>query len=240
MSSGLLNALRHDGPAKPEHPSRRRLWLGAAAVVAVAVLLTWIVAFSPVLGVRTVTVHGTRTVSAGQVEAAAHIKHGTPLVRLDTAAVAHRVEALRDIASARVTTSFPSTVVITVTEREPVGYVKRTGGYALVDATGYQYRVVNSPPARLPLFVVPSGTDARTTGGAVATVASALSPALRRKVASIQALDPQAITLLLKDGRVVRWGGPDRSTEKARVVAALLPRTGQQIDVTDPSQPFTR
>ena len=242
MSSGVLNSARTArGGDSPRRPALgRRLILGAAGALVLVLVATWLVAFSPVFGVRTVTVRGTHLVTVGQVEAAAAIKHGTPLLRLDTAAVARRVEQLPEVDSAQVDTSFPSTVVITVTERVPVGYVKHGNGAVLVDASGDQYRTVSSVPKDLPLFVVPSGSDARTTGGAVATVAAALPSRIRAKVESIQALDPQAITLLLTDHRVVQWGSADRSAEKARVLAALLPRAVQQIDVTDPDQPFTR
>ena len=219
---------------------RRRLILAAFALFVVAAVLTWLVAFSSVLGVRTVTVRGTHTLTAEQVRAAARIAHGTPLVRLDKAAVLHRVEALPDVASATVTTSFPSTVVITVTERVAVGYVRSGGAVRLVDRTGDQYRSAPSAPKQLPRFVVSAGPNARATGAAVATVAAALPEQVRRAVDSIQALDPDAITLLLADGRVVRWGSADRSIDKARILPALLRRDGTQFDVTDPDLPFAR
>jgi cell division protein FtsQ len=220
--------------------SRRTILIVVAALVVLAVVATWVIAFSPVFGVRTVSVRGEKAVAEQQIVTTADIAHGTPLVRLDTAAVARRVESIDGIFSARVTTSFPSTVVISVVERSPVGVVKRDSKYVLVDRTGDQYRTVDSRPAHLPLFVVPAGTDARTTGGAVATVASALSDKIRAKVASIQALDADAVTLLLTDGRVVRWGSAEQSVEKARILPILLQQRGQQFDVTDPTRPFAR
>lgn len=218
----------------------RKLILGATAVVLVAALLTWLIAFSPVFGVRTVTVRGNHTLSDDQIRAAAKIPHGTPLVRLDKAAAERRIEALPDVASATIGTSFPSSVVITVTERVAIGYVKTGGRFALVDKTGDQFDTVTAAPEHLPLFVVPSGSNARTTGGAVATVAAALPASIRAEVNSIQALDPEAITLLLNDQRVVRWGSADRSADKARILPALLARPGSQFDVTDPDLPFSR
>lgn len=238
-----LTALRRERSAEPQARGglpHRRLILSALALVVVGAVLTWLVAFSSVLGVRTVTVHGTRTLSPAQVRQAAAIANGTPLVRLDKAAVRHRVETLPDVASATVTTSFPSTVVITVTERVAVGYVRSGGEVRLVDRTGDQYRSVPSAPKQLPRFVVSAGPNARATGAAVATVAAALPAQVRRDVDSIQALDPDAITLLMADGRVVRWGSADRSTEKARILPALLRRDGTQFDVTDPDLPFSR
>jgi cell division protein FtsQ len=224
--------------------SRRRLIIGAVIVAVLAGFATWLVGFSSVFGVHTVVVSGEHRISEQQVLAAARVSSGTPLLRLDTAAIRSRVEALPDVASATVTTSFPSTVRIAISERVPVGVVRAGSGYELVDRTGDQFRAVHERPAHLPLLVVPNGTDARTTGGAVATVAAALPSRVLAKIESIQSLDPRAITLLLHDGTVVQWGDSERSALKARVLLVLLSRlsTGQgnQIDVSDPDQPFTR
>jgi cell division protein FtsQ len=216
----------------------RRLILGAGAAVLLAAVIVWLLAFSSVFAARNVTVRGVHQLSAAQVRHAAAIDPGTPLLRLNSGAVAHRVQRLPDVAAARVSTSFPSTVVITVTERTPVGYVHADGGYTLVDTTGLQYRTVHAKPGNLPLFVVPKGADSRTTGGAVARVAAALPKSLLHRVTSIQALDPDAITLLLTDNRIVRWGSAAHSAQKARILPTLLRQHGTQFDVTNPDLPF--
>jgi cell division protein FtsQ len=237
-------SLRPDGyedDGEPPSADRRRLiTLIVVLVVVVSLVVTWVVAFSSLFGVHSVQVIGAHTLTNTEVERAAAIDSGTPLVRLDTAAVAGRVEKLADVESADVSTSFPTTVVITVHERTPVGYVRVGGRFVLVDHTGDQYRTVNSVPDELPRFVVPAGTDSRTTGGAVATVAAALSSGLRTQIASIEALDPTAITLVLRNNRVVRWGSAERSPDKARLLPVLLRQTASQYDVTDPDHPFTR
>jgi cell division protein FtsQ len=214
----------------------RSLIIVAVLAVLVVALATWIVASSPMLGVNTVTVQGNRQVSAAQVRDAATIKHGTPLVRLDTAAVMRRVESLPQVASATVRTDYPSTVVITITERVAVGYLTAGKRFMLVDKTGDQYRTVATKPKLLPLFVVPAGPNAKATGEAVATAAASLTKALLAKVDSVQAFDPTAITLLLADHRVVRWGSADRSADKARILPVLLRQPGTQFDVTNPDQ----
>jgi cell division protein FtsQ len=220
--------------------SRRHVLLIAVALVVVVVVAGWLFAFSSVFGVKTVTVHAGGPLSTQQITAAADIAPGTPLLRLDTAAVAHRIEALPDVAAATVRASYPSTVVINVTERVAVGAVQLTKGYALVDKTGDQFRTVATQPRQLPLFVVPSGSEAQASGKAVATAAGALSPALRARIASIQAINPNSITVLLTDHRVVRWGSAAQSAAKARILPALLSRPGTQFDVSDPSEPFSR
>ena len=229
----------------PEGRKRRRIALYLILVVVLAVFATWLVAFSPVFGVGSVEVHGEHTVRGATIEQAAKIEYGQPVVRVDTAAITERVEALPQIESAQVSTSFPSTVVITVVERTPVGYVTIAGRPMLVDRTGKRYLGVDKAP-NLPRLVVSGGGAQQATFGAVATVAAAMPADLRARTKSIDALDPDAITLVLdapgNGDLLVRWGSAARSRDKARVVDVLSQRKkprADQIDVTDPDRPFT-
>ena len=217
----------------PTSPIWYRIALSYAPRYLIALIVVYL---TPLFGARNVTVRGTKNVA--EVVARARVPHGQPLARLDTGAIAARVETLPDVASARVTTSFPSGVVITVDERAAVGYVRIDGVARLVDRTGLEFREVHSSPSDIPRFVVPSGTGARSVGSAIATVAASLPASVRPKVDSIQALDPQAITLLLDHGVVVHWGSAARSADKARILPVLLDRPGDSYDVTDPDQPF--
>ena len=213
--------------------SNRRV-VAVVLIVGVLVLGTWTVAFSSVLGAKRVIVHGTHLLSAAKVRAAAAVRYGAPLVRLNAHAVAGRVEALPDVAAAQVRVSYPSTVVITITERVAVGYLAAGGSAILVDVSGTQFRTVRAAPKGLPRFEIPSEAGAVATGRAVATVAAALTPALLTKLRVIKASDAASITLQLTDGRTVRWGSADRSADKARVLPALLARPGTRFDVSDP------
>jgi cell division protein FtsQ len=211
--------------------SARRVALVAGALGVVAVLI-WVVLFSSVLGAKRVLVHGARAVPVARIQSVADVPHGRPLLRLDTGAIARRVETLPDVAAASVHVSYPSTVVISVTERVAVGYLLADGKAILVDRSGRQFRTVSVPPAGLPLFDIPTGATA--TGHAVATVAGALTAPVLRKLASISADDPSAITLRLRDGRTVQWGSADRSADKVQVLPALLARPGTEFDVSNP------
>lgn len=227
-----------------EEPRRidRRLTIiivGAMTVV-IAVVATWLVAFSSVFGVRSVDVRGVHVLTADQVRAAADISNGTPLVRLDTTAITRRVEQLPEVASAQVSTSFPSTVVIMVEERVAVGYALRNGHPVLVDRTGAEYRTVNHPPTGLPHLVLPTGDQQQPTAAAVAAVAGALPAAVARQVRSIDALNPSRITLVLDGHRLVQWGSSEQTALKARLLPTLLRHAVGYVDLTDPSQPVTR
>jgi cell division protein FtsQ len=229
-------------PPGPGSPGGRHRGLIVLAIVTVllALLAVWLVAFSSVLGVRTVTVRGAHHVTADRVRAAAAISAGAPLMRLDTAAVERRVEALPGVARATVRTDYPSSVIVTVTERTAVGYLSSGRDYVLVDHTGDQYRTVKLKPHTLPLFSVPRGAEGKATGRAAAAVAGALTRDLLAKVGSVQALDPTSVTLLLHDGRVVRWGSPARSADKVRILPILLHQPGTQFDLTNPDQVVAR
>lgn len=231
---------RTDDEDPPRLSRRRTIGIVVAVTVVLAVVATWLIAFSSVFGVRSIDVRGTHVLTAAQVRAAAAIDSGTPLVRLDTSAITKRIEKLAVVESAQVSTSFPSTVVITIEERVPIGYVRRNGDVVLVDHTGAAYRKVSSAPPRLPRFVLPAGSISKATGAAVADVAAALPASLLRQVRSIEALDPDAITLVLSRGRVVRWGSAARTADKARLLPLLLKHHAATVDLTDPDQPFTR
>lgn len=228
------------GGVRTTAPSHRRTAVIAAAItLLITVVVVWTVAFSSVLGVKTISVRGASTVTADEVRAAAKISMGAPLIRLDTATVAQRVEKLADVASASVRTAYPNTVVITIVERVAVGYVENGARFTLVDRTGDQFRTVSTRPRAVPLFALPDGPAARTSGAAVASVAAALPATLLAKIASIQAFDPNAITLLLTDNRVVSWGSADSAAgnaAKARILPILLTQPGTRFDVSDPTQ----
>lgn len=219
---------------------RRTLIIVIAATVVVGVFATWLVAFSSVFGVRSVEVRGVHVLTVDQVRAAADISNGTPLVRLDTAAITKRVERLPEVASAQVSTSFPSTVVIMVEERVAVGYTLRNGHPILIDRTGAAYRSVERPPAGLPHFVLPTGGEQRPTAAAVAGVAGALPASVARQVQQIDALSPSRITLVLSGQRLVQWGSSAQTALKAQLLPALLRRPVRSVDLTNPSQPITR
>jgi cell division protein FtsQ len=213
---------------------------GVVGAVVVAAVAVWLLAFSSVFGVRHVLVRGEHTVSAAQVTSTAAIREGSPLLRLDAQAVARRVGRLPQVAAVSVRTSFPSTVTITLTERVAVGAVKDGSGYQLLDRTGTAFRSASQRPAGLPLLVVPLGPQHRSVDQAVVTVAAQLPEWVRQRTRSVQALDASAITLLMRDGRIVHWGSAADTPRKAELLPALLRQQNSSIDLSDPSQPFTR
>ncbi len=235
MTTTTVRPVRSGPPPRQVNRAALR-WLVGAAVAVLVVAAVWVVAFSSVLGVRTVKVEGTHRLSAATVRAAAAITSGTPLLRLSRDAVERRVEALPDVRTATVSVSYPSTVVIAITERTAAGYLQTAAKtWVLVDEQGRQFTTVHVRPKGI-LLLQPSAAVAGDTAtlAALAQVAVSLPAPVRAALASISATGPEAVTLTLKDQRTVFWGGSERSVDKARVLPALLRRPGSQYDVSDP------
>lgn len=219
---------------------RIRGWLvGVGLTLALLVGLGWLVGFSSVLGVHRVLVSGNRELSPAQIQAAAAVPPGSPLSRLDTAAIQARVAKLPEVRTVTVHTSYPSTVLIQVTERVAVGYRATPTGAGLVDVDDVQFRIESTPPAGLPQLATARPGQAEQDA-AMATVAGALPPALARKVSLISATSTETVTLRLFDGRSVFWGGTDRGADKARLMTALLRQPGHYYDISDPSTVISR
>ncbi len=220
--------------------SRRRrltvtLTVTACLLALVGYLLLW---HTPLIAVRGVHVRGTKAVAAATVLAAAEIRTGGPMAALDTAAVAARIERIPQIASASVSKDWPGTVVISVVERVAAALVPQGTGYQIVDGGGVVFGHSATVRSGLPVIDVSGAAeDAEVVPGALAAL-RALPAALDRRIASITATDPYAITLTLTDGTTVNWGGGQDPADKARDLVALL-RVGaaHHYDVSAPNAP---
>ncbi len=216
----------------------RTVLIGAGAVLVVLgiIAVAWL---SPLLSVRTVEVVGADTIPREDVITQLAVAEGTPLLRVDTAAAAQRVAELPRAAEVRVQRVYPSTVRVTVTERVAEVYFDASDGTHSVDAEGVDF-AVEPPPMQTPRLVTATpGTGDPATAAAL-EVLGALPPELRFQVAEVNAASPTDVSLVLLDGRVVVWGGPDRSDRKAAVVIPLLTQPGQTYDVAGPDLPTVR
>jgi cell division protein FtsQ len=225
-ATGLLGSVR---------PARWWYWSAAALVLA---LLVWLVAFSSVLGVRSVKVVGARTLTAEQVRAAAGIRAGEPLARLDLDAVSSRLSAVAPIRDVTVSRAYPGTVTLRIAERVAVGYRPVDGGQVLlVDRDNVAFRAVKAAPAGLPRLLAP---ETGAPSDAAALVAGTLPAKIGKTLTSISAPSEESITLTLRDGRTVLWGGVERSADKARLLSVLLGQPGRYFDLSDPTSVISR
>lgn len=219
----------------------RHPWRAAFLVLAVTGVLAaaaWVLFGSRLLAVRSVVVTGTHLVPVSEVLAVAGIQPGTPLIRLDTAQAAARIDTIRQVRSAQVSRSWPDRVVIVVRERTPaLALAAPGGGYDLVDADGVVVQWAAGRPAGLPLYPAPAaGGSLRGDPdlAAAAAVLAGLPAQLRNSVRSVTAPSPGQVTLHLAGGITVLWGGTDRAAAKARELAALEGSGERYFDVSAP------
>ena len=234
-------------PGRPAPARGRSPWRTAFFAVAAAGLvagIAWALLGSKLLVVRSVVVTGTDVVPVSQVRAAAAIRVGVPMIRVDTGAAASRVEVITQVQSAQVSRSWPDRIVITVRERTPVLAVAvppsvsgagSPGGFSLIDATGVVVRSVRVKPAGMPVYGTPLPPGALRGSPSVAAAVAVLHevPApIARSVAAVTASSPENVTLGLTDGVTVVWGSTARASAKATELLALMSTHARYYDVS--------
>jgi cell division protein FtsQ len=221
--------------------------LVSLAVLGVAGFGVWVVAFSPLLDARTVTVQGLTSGSAlspAQVRTAARVPLLQPMVRVDLDAIHGRVGALRPVQRVEVRRSWPHDITIEITERTAVAAWSDGKVRWLVDMEGVPFRTADHDRAARPLIVLRSPSaepaDAATLRAAGARVADALPAKLARRVSAVEVRTLDGVTLQLGGGVTVMWGSADDSATKARVLDALLQQKATVYDVSVPNFPTTK
>jgi cell division protein FtsQ len=229
-------APRREARARAARSARRRRLLrhtGNALVVLLPLLaLAWVLLASDWLGVDRVEVTGTSRLESAEVVRVAAVQPGTPLARVDTAAVEARIGTLAPVAEVAVRRSWPGTLTVQVRERVPAAGVLRDGGVSLVDATGVVFGTEPALPEGVVRLQVAAPGPADPATRAALDVHAVLPAELRGRVRIVRADSPSAVVLQLEDGREVVWGRPGQSATKAAAVLALLSRPGSVYDVS--------
>ncbi|WP_168583703.1 cell division protein FtsQ/DivIB [Gephyromycinifex aptenodytis] len=208
----------------------------AGAVAAAFFGLFW---YAPFLRIADVAIEGARPQQQPGIQRAADITLGEPLVEVDTKAVAARVMATKLFSEVQVQRSWPDTVTITATPREPVLALQAEAGQVwLVDDSGVAYEEVTHAPDDLPLATSDQGLN-ETASAALARVASSLRTDLRAATRDLHIDAESRVSLQVKETEVF-WGESEDSRLKAAVVTRLLDTAGVgYIDVSAPMAPVT-
>jgi cell division protein FtsQ len=225
---------------------RRRLTI----TVSVATLLLMVagvalVTLSPLMALDTVRVVGTSRLDAATVGASLDDHLGTPLALLDEAAIRDDLAVFPLIRSFSTEVVPPHTLVIRIVERAPVGAIERGAVVDLVDAAGVVVESLAERPAGIPLIAAGSTDPDSVAFQSVAEVLTALPADLRAQVDVISASTRDDVTFTMTGvGHRVVWGSAERSSFKARVLAAAIIATAQTVasefDVSAPESLVVR
>lgn len=208
-------------------------WLGVVLVLVSVVVLTlwWSLAFV----VEEVAVTGAQGEVAAGAQERADVPLGIPLARVDTDAVAGRVEQDPRVAKADVARDWPSAVTIGVSLREPALVIDQAGAARLqvADATGVIFDRVAERPADLMLVRASRGDLRGESLTGVLDVLAALPPETARRISSVRLTADGDLRFHLGPVQV-SWGAPGQDDLKAGVLAALIAQP--QIDIEGEQQ----
>lgn len=224
---------------------RKRLKrLFALVAVAALALAAVVVVRSPVLDVDEVVVTGNARLDAADVQVAAGIERGAPLLLADLDAAAESIEALAWVAEVEVTRDLPGRVDVVVREREAAAVVTGRDSAVLVDVEGRvldEVAAASSPfvqvvsPGELP---APGGTVDPDLVGAI-ELARRLATNPAGAVAAVR-VEP-TLRLELTEGATVDLGDAtelDAKVEAFRTVHVRVDRSCLDlIDLTVPTHP---
>lgn len=227
--------------ARRDRLSRVR-WLKIAGVLVALGVASAVVLASPLFAIRTFTVEGNVYTSSRTVEKVRRILKGTSVFTADTSRA--RSVLLSDpwVADVRISTHFPSSVVVEISERTPVvWYVGADNKARMVDARGHVIDVLTGFPTK---YLQVKGTGPSVDPGSIADDAYraaaqlvlALPDELRPKVTALDLSPAGELSMVLKGDTLVRFGRPTDLQNKLVAVVVLLrrqdPATIAVVDVS--------
>lgn len=208
---------------------------------------TWAVYGSSWFRADRVAVAGAGVLTPQQIQRAAAVPLGGPLVSVDTGAVRKRLlKALPRLLDARVHRSWPHTIRLEVTERTPSAILKSGAKFTEVDKEGVRFATVDQPPHGVPMVqLTPDQTASFRHFGtkrllqAAITVAGGLPESLTGRATAIRVRSYDGITVELTGGRDVMWGSQEDGARKAAVLTALMKAEpdATHYDVSAPTAP---
>jgi cell division protein FtsQ len=235
-----------DPGAAADSVRRRRVLALALLVPIVIATAAWAFTYTPVFDAKHVRVVGAVSLRPDDVRALAQVEPSTNVFHLQPDAVTARLLTDPWIASATVAKDLPDTVVLTVSERRPVGVVDAAGetsvlasdGTVLPASAATAQTIDGLPSVRAGLGAPDEGQRA-----AAAALLSALDPVVEQRVTDVTVGQDLSETLTLRDGITVDAGTPGEEAAKGAALRAVLRWASSgghalaSVDVSAPDAP---
>jgi cell division protein FtsQ len=211
--------------ADPERRQVLRRWTLAGIALVVVATLAVAATYTPVFAARDIRLRGSAGISRAEVLSVARVDDGSNVFHLDTLAVERRLERDPRVLDARVTTSLPNTLSITIVPRRPVA-VLGTGvvgtHMVLVGADG----VLIGPAGAAVDLPMLTGADGNPLGAGdlvtAAATAGALGSSLRRTVEAVIVANDGSLKVRLAAGFSASFGDSSELEAKAESLSAVL------------------
>jgi cell division protein FtsQ len=206
-------------------------WLVGVALVAIL----WSLYQSKWFITQTVTIQGVSRLTPEQVLAIAGAPTGEPLISQDLSGINQRLIAMPEVKSVLVERGWPTTLLITITERIPVAVAATAGGFNLIDDEGKNSGVVGAPPAGL--LVIAAQPDSPAMTSAISIIAAIPT---EWQVTGLAATTQDSVIANLASGAVIVFGSGDFAQKKVEVASALLKQNYLSINVSAPDAPSAK
>lgn len=218
---------------------RRAAWITAAGIVVALVGTVAIAVYSPILALTKIEVTGASSVSKAEILAAIDGQRGTPLALVDTDRLTRELAQFTLIQSYVTETVPPHTLIIHITERQPIGSIMTASGFTVVDPAGVVIEKTDVRPPAIPIIELADADTDSDVFDSVVEVLLTLPESVATQVDRVTAATKDDVTLVLAGaGQRVVWGSAEQSELKARVLAKLMATQGQnakvEFDVTAP------
>lgn len=192
---------------------------------------------SPFFEVRNVLVQGSQLVDQDKIKSVGDITPGVNIFKVDLAAAAERIKLIPMIKDVHVTRSLPSTVVIGVEERKPVGLLPTGEGFIEVDSEGVYLRKAKAGSPGLPVvtgikFSLPAPGEpinANGLGDALAVI-NGLHDETVASLSEVHIDNDGQIKLYTIEGIQCRFGMAEDITEKGKVLTELLKKLSTKLN----------
>jgi cell division protein FtsQ len=225
--------------------------VGRAAVLTLLLVAAaaWAVTVkSPLFDVRDVRVLGAQRVHPGEIAELARAAKGSNLLLLGVEQIGTSILSNPWVSEVEVRRKLPSTLVVRIHERTPVGWVAGPRGGAIVAEDG---TVLAKRPRRGGLVLIgraeslPNPGARFIDGAEPLRVATSLTPRLRREVAAITDRGG-GVVLRLRSGARVLYGKPDGLAAKRSALESILAWVQEErlevayVDLRAPGTPAVR
>lgn len=241
------------------HPESRSaifkisLSLAALAIILVGISV-WLVFFTAVFRIERVVVRGNRYLDEATVLAGSGVGSYENLVTLPAEKISRKLEAEPWVESARIRRVFFHTVVIELTERDPVALLDCNGAGFLLDRNAVA--IAGAGLESLPSLPRIHGGDISTPRPGIRVgdrkvsecvrILGGMAPSLRGEISMANPFDGRGQVFVARDGFQVIYGSAEESSRKNELLEAVMVdmrengRSAEYVDLRVPDSPATK
>lgn len=241
-------------PVADDLPEKPRFFWKTVFLAIVVVFFFYALFNSSFFQLKYIVVQGNRHLKERDVIKLAGISPGTNIFQADLRQGRENLLTHPLIKKATLYRRLPATVVIDITEREPVAVISDRDRLLLVDEEGYCLEEIKEGCLREKLpFLTGKGIRSGRPGEKIVDSPGqlglnymvALAPDLREKVAEAHVASSQNVIFYMADHYQVRFGGIEKLEEKVKLLENILAAAPkgellEYIDLRDPLHPVKK